>query len=326
MTEISTISQNMTIAFISRLSKSQQDVWLSKLAKTLPNFTVIAVDQLTDLEKQTCQVAIVANPDVEDLMSLPKLKWVQSVWAGVDGIVSYMAKNGITPRFQLSRLIDPNLAVTMSESVLLWCLYLHRDMHVYQAQQKLKQWQQIQFKFPQETHIGILGLGELGKVSAVRLRQNGFKVSGWSKSAKTIEGINCYAGEQGLYELAASSDILLCLLPLTQQTAGIVNETLLNTLPEGAALINFARGGLIDHSALVNSLDNGKLSHAVLDVFEQEPLPSEAPFWQHPNITVLPHISAPTHPDTAVNIVAQNVSQYAESGALPPCISFKLGY
>jgi glyoxylate/hydroxypyruvate reductase A len=178
----------------------------------------------------------------------------------------------------------------------------------------------------QDRRIGVLGLGELGKVSAQRLAQNGFSVSGWSRNAKQVDGITCFHGEGGLTSFLDQSVILVCLLPLTMETKGLLNQQTLSRLPEGARLINFARGSIIDDDALLVMLDENHIDHAVLDVFMQEPLPVNHLYWQNASVTVLPHISAPTHPVSASDIVASNIKNFRLTGDIPPAVDPVRGY
>jgi glyoxylate/hydroxypyruvate reductase A len=314
------------IAFISQLALSEQQSWLQLLSAKLPCEVILLADELSSEQKLQCEIAIVANPDPKALEQFPNINWLQSLWAGVDALVAQLTRDKQTPSFKLSRLIDPILAQTMSEAVLTWVLYLHRDMPKYLQQQKSAYWLQHRYLLPQERTIGILGLGELGKLSALRLVDNGFNVVGWSQSKKSIIGVRCYSGDQGLITMVKQCDILVCLLPLTPATYQLISHDFFQQLPKGASVINFARGGVIASNALIENLDNGHLEHAILDVFEQEPLDENSAFWLHEKITVLPHISAPTHFESAGKIVADNVKRYRESGQLPVCIDWQKGY
>ncbi|PYF84015.1 glyoxylate/hydroxypyruvate reductase A [Marinomonas alcarazii] len=310
------------IPFISRSALSEQAVWVEELSKAMPHEEIALLSELTAEQKQDCDVAIVANPDPQDLLELPSLRWVHSVWAGVERMVQKLS----SPRFSIVRLVDPNLAATMSEAVLAWTLFLHRDMPTYAQQQSKKQWIGQPMVFPQDRRIGVLGLGELGKLSAQRLANNGFSVSGWSRNQKQVDGVSCLHGESGLISLLSQSDIIVCLLPLTAQTKGLLNRERLAHLPVGASIINFARGPIIDDDALLERLDCNALSHAVLDVFMQEPLPQEHRYWEHPSVSVLPHISAPTSPSSASSIVAKNINHYRLTAEIPLAVDPVLGY
>lgn len=310
------------IPFISQLSVTEQAIWVEKLNVKLPNETVVLATDIPNEKRSSCTIAIVANPDITLLSEFKNLHWLHSVWAGVEKLMASLHSSSI----QVTRLVDLHLSQTMAEAVLAWSLYLHRDMPTYAIQQQNKQWQQLDYIPASKRRIGILGLGELGRVSALQLQQNGFQVMGWSRTAKTLAGIATFSGDNELTEMVKQSDILVCLLPLTPATKEIVNSELLSKMPKGSSVINFARGGIIATDDLLKALDNKQIKHAVLDVFEQEPLSSHSELWQHPNITLLPHISAPTNMTSACQIVATNIIKFRETGQLPECVDKIKGY
>lgn len=310
------------IPFVHQIDSQEADDWLGALRVQLPDCDIRLLSQLTEQEKARVELAIVANPEPADVAQLPSLKWIHSVWAGVEGVMAELAHMP----FDIVRLVDPNLAQTMSEAVLAWVMYLHRDMPRYRVQQALAQWQQLPFVEPGDRHVVILGLGELGQKSALRLAENGFRISGWSRTLKTIAGIRCYAGEQGLAEVVGQADIMVNLLPLTAETKGLMNSELFSRVKPGASLINFGRGATINESDLLSALAEGQVGHAVLDVFEQEPLAADSELWANPNITLLPHISAPTSISTASLIVAGNVKNYLVDGSMPRVVDKRRGY
>lgn len=310
------------IPFVHQLEHSEADEWCQALAEQLPDCDIRQVSQLSTAEKSLVKIAVVANPAPSDLVQLTHLEWVHSVWAGVEGMISNLADMP----FEIVRLTDPHLAQTMSEAVLAWVLYLHREMPQYKKQQTDKQWLQQACLSAGERQVAILGLGELGSLSALRLVANGFRVSGWSRSMKTIEGVECYAGDDGLSQVLARSDILVNLLPLTAETKGLMDSRFFNRSKNGASLINFGRGATVVESDLLIALTQGKLAHAVLDVFQQEPLSSESELWVHPDITLLPHISAPTSIRTASQVVSRNISRYLADGSLPQRVDKARGY
>ncbi|MBG6159675.1 glyoxylate/hydroxypyruvate reductase A [Labrenzia sp. EL_159] len=311
------------VPFVPEATSHERDMWQEELGRTLaPYATVKPFEKLTDDERQTATVAIVANPDPADVAALPNLVWVQSLWAGVERLTAELPQDGPL----IVRLADPQMADTMSEAVLAWTLYVHRDMPRYMHQQRNKVWQEQLLKTPQERTVGVLGLGKLGSASAQRLRANGFRVLGWSRGEKTRDGIICFHGKEGLFNLLGQSDIVVVLVPLTSETRGMLSSEELNGCKKGAAIINFARGPILDVDALVAALDRGHLSHAVLDVFDEEPLTPESPLWQHDKVTVLPHISAPTITGTASMIVARNIRAYLESGRIPQHVDRMQGY
>jgi glyoxylate/hydroxypyruvate reductase A len=296
--------------------------WVGSLQAPLPEARIVPFDALTADDKAACTVAIVADPSPADLMQLPRLRWLQSVWAGVERLVTDCARRSIT----LVRLVDPTLAATMAEAVLAWCLYLHRDMPTYAAQQRLRQWRQHPYIPPARKIVGLLGIGELGRAAAERLAIAGFQVCGWSRASKSLPGLQTFTGEPGLLALLGRTDILVCLLPLTHETRGLLDAERMSRLPQGAAIINFARGAIVNEGDLRKALDRGHLSHAVLDVFDVEPLPEDRWPWTHPRVTVLPHCSAPTNMESASQIVAGSIRAYLKTGAIPKGVDIARGY
>jgi glyoxylate/hydroxypyruvate reductase A len=295
------------IAFVGTISNREKAAWLAKISPLLAEAQLIRYEEITAEQRPTIEVAIVANPDPQALADLPNLRWVQSVWAGVERLVAELPH----AQFEIVRMIDPNLASTMAEAVTAWTFYLHRDMPRYLCQQRRKEWIQHDLVALSDRKVGILGLGQLGRKSAERLVLNGFNVSGWSRRLTEIEGVTCLSGEEGFNDLLARH---------------LLDDKRLGLLPRGASLINFARGQIIDEGALLSHLATGQISHAVLDVFNTEPLPSESALWTAPNVTVLPHISAPTNIQTASKIVARNVIKYFESGEIPEAVIRSQGY
>jgi len=310
------------VPFIGGLPKKEQKQWQALLNHALPEEEIKLPDELSPSQRQASEIAIVANPNMQELQDYPNLKWVHSVWAGVEK----MLKNTEKLPFKIVRLIDENLAETMAEAALAWTLYLHRDMPKYARQQQQKHWHQYPYHLACQRRVGILGLGELGRAAASRLLANDFQVFGWSRSEKQIPKITTYKGNDGLKTMLKQTDILICLLPLTPHTLGLLDETRLSQLPPNASLINFARGPIVKSDALLNLLDNQHLSHAVLDVFDEEPLSTSSPLWEHPRVTVLPHVAAPTDQVTAGQIVARNIRHYRQTGQLPPTVDIERGY
>jgi len=310
------------IPFVGQIPQHELEDWISLLSEKLPAETIRPYADLTAEEKKVAEIAIVANPDPEEVAELTSLKWVHSVWAGVEKLLSEL---GDRP-FEIVRLVDPELARTMADAVLSWTLYLHRNMPGYAALQKQKKWAELPYIKASEKTVGILGLGNLGIEAAHVLNSFGFNVAGWSRSPKDVKDVRCFAGEDGLKEIFKKSDILISLLPLTPQTRGLLSSDFFSLCKNGSGFINFGRGAVVNSKALLAALDNGHVAHAVLDVFEAEPLPQNDPFWTHDKVTVLPHISAPTDMGTASAIVASNLHTFRKTGALPPTVDKKRGY
>lgn len=319
-------SEPKLIAFVSRVPAAEVEQWILILNKLLPDSDVCLFDSLTPLQKQQCTLAVVANPDPEKLRQLPNLKWVHSTWAGVERMVAELMVAGSGVSFPIVRLVDPALAQTMAEAVLAWTLYLHREMPTYRMQQANTQWVQLPYIGASDRTVAILGLGKLGAHAAKRLQVNGFRVLGWSRHKKTLESIQTFAAEDGLETVLLQSDIVINLLPLTNETRGLLNAKVFGQCKRGVSIINFGRGATVNEGDLIASLDAGLISHAVLDVFEEEPLPANHLYWAHEKITVLPHISAPTNISSASKIVANNIREYYKSGLIPEAVDRALGY
>ena len=309
------------IPFVHRLTPDDEQLWLAAFRAAMPEVAVVPLRQLDAADCAAAPVAIVANPDPAELAALPALRWVQSLWAGVERLV-----RELPPQLGIVRLVDPQLAESMAEAVLAWTLYLHRDMPRYARQQAARQWEQHDLPLPSERRVGVLGLGHMGAAAAQRLFANGFPVTGWSSTPKAVPGIDCRTGGAGLDSLLAQSDIVVALLPLTPATHGLLDAARLARMKPGASLINFARGAIVNSAALLARLDARALDHAVLDVFTAEPLPPDDPFWRHPHVTVLPHISAPTNRGTAAAIVERNLRTWRDSGAMPATVDRARGY
>lgn len=245
------------------------------------------------------------------LKTLPNLKTIFSLGAGVDG---FLADPEFPKAIALVRFVDPQLSTEMAQYVVLHVLLRHRQQHEFEATQRQSKWAQRMLpRKTADTRIGILGLGEIGTVAGERLRDLGFPVSGWSRSRKTLEGIASYAGDAEFDAFLGVSDFLICLLPLTPQTRGILNAKSFAKLPEGAYVINVARGGHLIESDLVAAIDSGHLAGATLDVFEAEPLPETSPLWLHPKILATPHIAAISDPRVAAGFVIDGIKR-AERG------------
>ena len=222
--------------------------------------------------------------------------------------------------------MDDGLIGEMSDYALYWALRHHRDIDKYAVSQRAKQWKVEDFVDTIHRRIGILGLGTIGQDTAKKFAALGFPTAGWSRTAKTLPGIETFHGRDGLGRLLAQSDILVNVLPLTRDTRGLLDAKLFAALPKGAYFINMARGGHVVDEALLAALDSDHLSGAVLDVFNQEPLPAEHPYWTHPKVHVTPHIAGATNPRTASPGVIENIKRLRSGGELLHRIDPKTGY
>jgi glyoxylate/hydroxypyruvate reductase A len=258
-----------------------------------------------------------------DLASrFPNLEVLFLTGAGIDH-VDYA---GIPATLPLVRMVESGIVGGMIEYVTLAVLSLHRDWRGYADQQRARSWTPHRVRPASSRRVGVLGLGVLGCAVLERLHGFGFSCAGWSRSPKRIEGVECYAGPEGLQAFLARTDILVCLLPLTGSTRGMLAQPLFDRLPRGAAVINVARGGHLVQEDLLRALDQGQLSCAVLDVCEPEPLPPEHPFWTHPKVTLTPHVASMTQPETAVDAVLDNLRRHREGLPMIGLVDRARGY
>ncbi len=293
------------MALLFRSSVDSEARWKPQLARLMPELEVRIWPEIGDPAE--IDYALVWRPEPGLLASLPNLKLILSLGAGVDHILS---DPHLPPGVPIVRLVDPYMTDAMSEFVILQVLRLHRQDIDYRAQQEIGIWRELDQKNAAERAVGILGFGELGQDAGRKLKGLGFDVALWGRRPKTAEEVRGYAGATGLSALLSRSEILVCLLPLTPETEGILNARTFGMLPKGAALINAARGRHLVEQDLLAALASGHLSAAVLDVFRDEPLPGDHPFWRHPRVVVTPHVAAATHPPTAAAIILDNIRRF----------------
>ena len=258
------------------------------------------------------------------LKSLPNLKFVFSIGAGVDG---FFADPEYPRHVPLIRFVDRTLSVEMAQYIVMHALIHYREQRMFDAQQRERTWRQNYIARPaRETRTGILGLGEIGTMAAERLRDLDFDVAGWSRTRKDVPGVKSYAGAGELGAFLARSDILACVLPLTPETRHILNAKTFARLPKDGFVINVARGGHLNEPDLIAAIDSGHLSGAALDVFETEPLPETSPLWTHPKITVTPHIAAISHPKIAAQQLIDCIAKDRAGEALDNLVDLERGY
>lgn len=253
---------------------------------------------------------------------LPALEVVFATSAGVDQFDLSQLPAGVP----LVRMLDPALETGMVEYASFATLWLHRRLYDYVRQQRECQWQAHPLVAAEQRRVGILGLGQLGQAIATHLSGYGFPVSGWSRSPRQLPGITCHAGPDGLKRFLASSDILICVLPLTDATRGILDRELFALLPAGAALVNIGRGEHLVDDDLLEALASGQLSAAVMDVLSQEPPAPDHPFWQHERILLTPHVAAMTQPESAFPVLLDNLRRHQRGESMVGRIDRQRGY
>lgn len=250
---------------------------------------------------------------------LPSLEWVSSLGAGVDHLVS---DPQIPAHIPITRIVDPFLTRDMTNYVIMGVMLHQRSILSVLANQKKKTWDRLPY---QNLKVGVMGLGVLGSHCASHLAELGFESSGYSRTQKSIEGVSCYAGEQR-QEFLQDLDVVVNLLPVTPYTESILNAGLFAEMKKGSFLINVARGNHLVEEDLLNTLDNGHLSGALLDVFREEPLPIENPLWSHPKVTITPHVASVSLPESVLKLLKSNIEKLQNGEALAHVIDRAAGY
>ncbi|TBY51575.1 glyoxylate/hydroxypyruvate reductase A [Rhizobium leguminosarum bv. viciae] len=241
-----------------------------------------------------------------DLHRYPNLQAVFCIGAGVDQFAGSVMPMGV----KLVRMVDESITRMVAEYVAMAVLALHRNLHHYIDHQRRHLWMEVKPQVQAAARrVSVMGTGVLGQAALDKLKVFGFDLSGWNRSQHSIEGVSCYNGTDGLREMLARTDILVCLLPLNTGTAGILNDNLFAALPEGASLVHAGRGRQLDADALLSSLASGRLSGAFLDVTDPEPLPSDHRLWAHPRVVITPHVAAITQADSAALTTVNNIKQ-----------------
>jgi glyoxylate/hydroxypyruvate reductase A len=305
-------------------------VWTARLRDALPDIPVVVPGDIFDRRAVHYAVTWKHPPGV--LAGLPHLEAIFSLGAGVDHLLT----DPKLPEVPILRVVDQDLTNRMSEYVVLHCLRIMRQADVYRAQQAERLWRDDDDQPAAcDVRVGLLGLGVLGQDAARKLAVMGFDVAGWSRTPRTVEGIATFAGSEQLPAFLARTDILVCLLPLTEDTRGIVDARLLAGLARqgrwkgrltGPHLINAGRGPLQVESDILAALDAGTLASATLDVFQAEPLAQDSPLWTHPKVTVTPHNAAVSEPHAVVSLIARQIRRHLAGQPFEHVVDRSRGY
>lgn len=262
--------------------------------------------------------------DFGPLAALPRLKAVVVLGAGVDHL--FGGEGAIPEGVRAARLIDPSIAAQVVEYVVMAVTARLRRWDDYRAMQRARRYDELTVPVPAETTVGVLGLGEIGGRAARLLAAIGYGVCGWSRRPRGIDGVACFSGPEGLVTMAGRCDIVVCLLPLTAETADILDGRLFEAMKPGAWLINAARGGHLVEADLLTALADGRLAGATLDVQRDEPMAAGHPFWDHPKIVVTPHIASITSPEHSAAQVAENYLRLRDGRPLRNLVDMGRGY
>jgi len=326
----------MKVLLCGDMDPAELEGWRAALEASMPEATWLSPSQALD-DPQAVQAAVVANPAPGSLQGLPNLRLIQSLWAGVDRLLT---DTNLPPDVPIARMVDPSMTAAMTQTALWAVLSLHRGFFVYAGRQRSERWQVHAQRCADEVRVLVLGQGVMGRAVSASLAQQGYRVTGWRHDG------------QPLVPLLAVTEIVVNLLPLTAKTRGLLDAAFFAALPRGASLVNLARGAHVVDADLLAALgvhnegaslgasigdrdddgeeddgaDHAHLRHAVLDVFHTEPLPAGHPFWCHPRITVLPHAAAFTDPRSAATVVAANLRALCAGGAIANLVDRRRGY
>ncbi|MEP1330950.1 glyoxylate/hydroxypyruvate reductase A [Pseudophaeobacter sp.] len=291
-----------------------------ELRRIMPTVDIRTLANPGDLTEVTVLAVSKLDPDLP--ARLPNLALVQKLGAGVETIVAHPA---IAPHVQVARLKPLEPAREIAEYCLAYVLQGQRNIAAHAASQARTAWEPLAPKQSHKTRVGVLGLGHIGGLTAALMRDLGFEVHGWSRSPKQIEGVRCHHGAEALEPMLNLCDYICAILPSTTETRRLINAQTLAAMKPGATFINAGRGDLVDETALIAALDQGRPGHAVLDVLCTEPLPAQDPLWQHPNVTITPHVSG-WHLGNALEDVMENYRCLTAGEPLLHAVDRKRGY
>lgn len=310
----------MSINILYAGNPRRWEVYEREITTALQDLGIVATLSCDLPADQVDYIVYDPNSVLQDFTPFTRAKAILGLWAGVERIVY-----NPTLTQPYARMVDQGLSEGMTEWVVGHVLrhHLEMDQDIHRTKPS---WGRLAPPLARDRGVGILGLGELGRVAAKALTALNFPVSGWSRGEKSIDGVTCLHGDDGLARVLQTSDILVLLLPATKATENLLNAKRIAMLPKGAVIINPGRGPLIDDAALLQALDDGHIAHATLDVFRNEPLPNDDPYWTHPKVTVTPHIASDTRPDTAAKVIAENIRRGEAKEPFLHLVDKKAGY
>lgn len=307
------------MAFLFNSDAARAAVFRQAFARELPDLEFYHCSESIDPQKVRYLLTWNVPDDVSRFRNLEVLF---SLGAGVD----QFKPETMPGHVNLVRMVEDGIIRMMQEYVVLGVLTLHREMLAYREQQGRGLWQALATPQATDRRVGFLGLGTLAQAAIDRLKLFRFPLAAWSRSKKVVEGVTCFHGDDQLGDFLAGTDILICLLPLTEQTKGILNARLFSFLPVGARLLHVGRGPQLDQGALMEALDCGHLAAAMLDVTDPEPLPESHPLWSHPKVIITPHIASVTQPHTAAQSIIENIRRHRAGQNPIGLVDRTLGY
>lgn len=295
--------------------------WISALKQVDPNLDIRTFPN--DSNREEISFALTWRHPYGIFKDYPNLKCISSMGAGVDHLLN---DSELPTQVVITRLVDPYLAQDMAEFVLSLIMNHLRDLNAFKIKQTQAIWKPGEYLRIKDVKVGIMGVGAIGKKVAMELQKTGFNVIGWARTPKEKTNFTVHVGKDGLSGFLNSSDILVCVLPLTPETKGIINKENLQQLPKNAFVINVGRGDHVVDDDLLQLISEGHLSGASLDVFSQEPLPSKNALWKHPRINITPHIASLTNPISVAEQIVENYHRMKEGKSPLNIVSKAKGY
>ena len=297
------------------------DSWLKALKQIDPDFPVYTPENLKN--KEEIKMILTWKAPQGSFKGYKNVQVIGSLGAGVDHLFE---DPSLPQNIKMTRIVDENLIGDMQEFMLALALNSIKNLNVYSGFKQKNIWKPVPYKRVADVTVGIMGLGVLGIAVAKTLHQTGFKITGWANSKKDIDGLKSFAGNDQLDDFLTTAEILVCLLPLTDKTEGILNKKLFERLPENAHLINVARGGHLVDQDLTAALENGNLSGASLDVFHTEPLPEDHAFWRNEKILITPHTASKSDPSSIADQIVDNYNRLQKGEELKNTVSREKKY
>jgi glyoxylate/hydroxypyruvate reductase A len=308
------------MAFVYKGEARRGAIWAEQFARKMPHLPFRIWPEVGDAAHVRFMAAWEPPRDIRQ--TFPNLEVLFSVGAGVD----QFDLSALPPGLTVVRMVEPGLTACMCEYVSWAVLSLHREIPLYLQQQRRSLWKEHPVRPAHTRRVGVMGMGTLGRAALAQLRQLGFDCAGWSRSRRSDPGVHCYAGEAELGDFLARTDILVCMLPLTAETRGMLGRRVFDALPQGASLVNAGRGGHLVEADLLATLERGQISAVILDVCEPEPLPQGHPFWDHPRIWLTPHVASATQAETAVESLLGNLRRHEAGLPLKGVVDRSRGY
>lgn len=308
------------MAFLFKSSVERGRVWGEAFARLLPDMPFRTWPDVGNARDIRYLAAWMVTRDL--LEGLPNLEVLFSVGAGVD----QLDLSQVPDHVQVVRMLEPGLTDGMVQYATFATLALHRDMLDYRQAQTDHRWAPRHLLPAGQRRVGVMGLGNLGTAVLNALRPFGFPLRGWSRSGGNIDGVEIFAGADSLPAFLSGCDILICLLPLTGDTRGILCRNSFDLLPRGAAIVNVGRGGHLVEEDLLAALSNGQLSGAVIDVLNAEPAAASHPFWSHPRILLTPHVASQTRDDSSAEVLIANIRRHQAGQTMQGQVDRARGY